>query len=321
MDSVQQDAYFRQRVVKCSIHSGVCEAARLHHVSRKSVWRWRKRYDGTVASLRERSSRPHHHPREHTPQEDSLVWRIACKNKKMGLDMLYIHLIHNHGYIRSRGTLFRILRKLGMYPAVKPKRKRRLPKPYERMECCGQRVQMDVKHVPKKCLTGTVAGQKFYQYSAIDEYSRMEFKMIFDELSAYNSVQFLKQMMSFFPFPVACIQTDNGIEFTNRFLSDKPSAFDVALEHLGIRHKLIRVATPRHNGKVARSHRTDQRTSSTTATASSLSPTLTSNSLFTCIDATTDPGSVTTGAPLSPSSVTSSPSLLNGDIRIDIGHC
>ena len=182
MDSVQQDAYFRQRVVKCSIHSGVCEAARLHHVSRKSVWRWRKRYDGTVASLRERSSRPHHHPREHTPQEDSLVWRIACKNKKMGLDMLYIHLIHNHGYIRSRGTLFRILRKLGMYPAVKPKRKRRLPKPYERMECCGQRVQMDVKHVPKKCLTGTVAGQKFYQYSAIDEYSRMEFKMIFESL-------------------------------------------------------------------------------------------------------------------------------------------
>jgi transposase InsO family protein len=258
MNSVQQDAYFRQRVVQCVKHHGVCEAARLHHVSRKSVWRWVKRYDGTVSSLTERSSRPHHHPRKHIPQEDSLVLRIARKNKKMGLDMLYIHLVQNHGYTRSRGTLFRVLRRLGVYPAAKPKPKRRLPKPYERMECCGQRVQMDVKYVPKECLVGALTGQKLYQYSAIDEYSRMEFKMIFDELSGYNSVQFLKQMIRFFPFPITCIQTDNGSEFTNHFHSVKPSALDIALEHYGIRHKLIRVATPRHNGKVERSHRTDQ---------------------------------------------------------------
>ena len=65
-------------------------------------------------------------------------------------------------------------------------------------------------------------------------------------------------MLRFFPFSIACIQTDNGIEFTNRFLSDKPGAFDIALEHYAVKHKLIRVATPRHNGKVERSHRTDQ---------------------------------------------------------------
>jgi len=258
MDSIQQDAYFRQRVVQCSQTRGVCEAARLHHVSRKSVWRWRKRYDGTVASLREKSSRPHHHPKEHTCEEDSLVRRVAGKNKKMGLDMLYIHLIQNHGYTRSRGTLFRALRRLGVYRAAKPKRKRRLPKPYERMEFCGQRVQVDVKHVPKECLMGALGGHKLYQYSAIDEYSRLEFKMIFDEISGYTSVEFLKQMILFFPFPIACVQTDNGSEFTNRFHSDKPGALDIALAHYGIGHKLIRVATPRHNGKVERSHRTDQ---------------------------------------------------------------
>jgi len=217
-----------------------------------------KRYDGTIASLTERSSRPHHHPMEHTLHEDLLVLRIARKNKKMGLDMLYIHLLQNYGYTRSRGTLFRALRRQGMYQAERPKKKRRLPKPYERMECCGQRVQVDVKYVPKECLRGALAGQKLYQYSAIDEYSRMEFKMIFDELSSYNAVQFLKQMIRFFPFPIACIQSDNGTEFTNRFHSEKPSAFDIALEYFGIQHKLIRVATPRHNGKVERSHRTDQ---------------------------------------------------------------
>ena len=258
MNSVQQDGYFRQRVVQGAKQQGVCKAARLYHVSRKSVWRWMKRYDGTVASLMERSSRPHHHPRQHTPQEDSLVRRVASKNKKMGLDMLYIHLVQNHGYTRSRGTLYRALCRLGIYQAAKPKRKPRLSKPYERMESCGQRVQMDVKYVPKQCLSGALAGQRLFQYSAIDEYSRMEFKMIFDELSGYSSVQFLKRMIRYFPFPIACVQTDNGIEFTNRFHSDKPSALDIALDHYGIGHKLIRVATPRHNGKVERSHRTDQ---------------------------------------------------------------
>ena len=127
------------------------------------------------------------------------------------------------------------------------------------MDYPSQRVQVDVKYVPKECLVGAAAGKRFYQYSAIDEYSRMEFKMIFEEKSGHSSVEFLKRMLLFFPFPIACIQTDNGAEFTNRFLdTDKPGAFDMALEYYGIPHKLIRVATPRHNGKVERTHRTDQ---------------------------------------------------------------
>lgn len=259
MDSLHQDAYFRQRVLKCAKEHGVCEAALMHHVSRRSISRWKQRYDGTVQSLVEHSSRPKHHPRQHTKQEDELVLRVQRHNTKMGLDMLWVHLKQKHGYQRSRMSVYRSLRRQGVYAAQPKKPKRRLPKPYERMECCGQRVQMDVKYVPKACLVGSVAGSKLYQYSAMDEYSRLEFKMIFDELSGYSTVQFLKQMLLFFPFAVACIQTDNGIEFTNRFHSDKPGALDVALNQLGIEHKLIRVATPRHNGKVERSHRTDQR--------------------------------------------------------------
>ena len=61
---------------------------------------------------------------------------------------------------------------------------------------------------------------------------------------------------------VECIQTDNGFEFTNRFSSSKrdiPTLFEATLAKLGIRHKLIRPYTPRHNGKVERSHREDQK--------------------------------------------------------------
>jgi transposase len=59
-----------------------------------------------------------------------------------------------------------------------------------------------------------------------------------------------------------CVQTDNGSEFTNRFNStkrDKPTLFEATLAQMGIRHKLIRPYTPRHNGKVERSHREDQK--------------------------------------------------------------
>lgn len=259
MDSIRQDAHFRQRVVKCSYEKGTTEAARLHHVSDRSVRRWRGRYDGTVESLAERASRPHRHSRQHTPQEDKLVLRVQRHNKKLELDMLYIKLVQQHGYSRSRSTLFRVLRRNGIYRQAGKKPKKRLSKPYQRMSFAGERVQMDVKYVPKECLTGALGGRKLYQYSAIDEYSRLEFKMIYEEKSAYSSVDFLKRLLRAFPFPVACIQTDNGSEFTNRFVSDKLGAFELALRVLGITHKLIRVATPRHNGKVERSHRTDQK--------------------------------------------------------------
>ena len=118
-------------------------------------------------------------------------------------------------------------------------------------------VQIDVKHVPAACVVGDAAHQKLYQYTAIDEFSRFRFLMAFEEASTYSSTQFLEQLQKAFPFPIECIQTDNGFEFTNRFGNGKPTLFENKLKDLGIRHKLIRPFTPRHTGKVERSHRKD----------------------------------------------------------------
>ena len=66
--------------------------------------------------------------------------------------------------------------------------------------------------------------------------------------------------MKKFPYAIECIQTDNGSEFTNRLNSSKkntPTLFETTLADLCIRHKLIKPYTPRHNGKVERSHRKD----------------------------------------------------------------
>ena len=131
--------------------------------------------------------------------------------------------------------------------------------PYERATYPGQKVQIDVKFVPSYCVSN---GQKYYQYTAIDECTRLVFREMYDEHSTYSSADFLRKLVGAFPFPIRTIQTDNGREFTNAYLPQKTptlSLFEATLVELDIIYHRIRVATPRHNGKVERQHRTDEK--------------------------------------------------------------
>ncbi len=135
-----------------------------------------------------------------------------------------------------------------------------VPKPYEQMKYPGQRIQIDVKFVPSCCLVNQATGKKFYQYTAIDEYSRWRYVEAFEEHSIYSSARFLEHLIQRFPMPIECVLTDNGMEFTKRFSTPGQvtlTAFQRVLQEHGIRRKLIRSFTSRHNGKVERSHRKD----------------------------------------------------------------
>jgi transposase len=180
------------------------------------------------------------------------------RNPHAGLVVFWVKL-RQRGYTRTITGLYRLLRRMGQM-AVKPPNPKYIPKPYEQMTYPGQRVQVDVKHVPAVCLVGEAKGQRFYQYTAIDEFSRLRYLEAFEEATTHSSALFLKNAMAFFKkhgFSVECIQTDNGFEFTNRFGNGKPTFFENAMAQMGVRHKLIRPFTPRHNGKVERSHRKD----------------------------------------------------------------
>ena len=181
------------------------------------------------------------------------------RNPDAGLVIFWVKLMQR-GYTRSVTGLYRFLRKQGIM-AVKPANPKYVAKPYEQMQYPGQRIQIDVKFVPSVCLVNEAKGQKYYQYTAIDEYSRWRFVEAFEEHSSYSSAVFLDHLVKAFPCPIECVQTDNGLEFTKRFCSyggsEKPTIFQVRLSEYGIRHKLIRPFTPRHNGKVERSHRKD----------------------------------------------------------------
>ncbi len=260
MKTISQIARFRQSVITYSFNFGVPAAVRRFNVSRASVYRWRKRFNGETSSLQDHSRRPHHHPNQHTSDELKLICDMRRRNPGDGLVIFWVKL-RMRGYTRSIPSLWRVLKRQKLAP-VKPSNPKYIPKPYEKMTYPGERVQIDVKVVPLACITPNKDGlrERYFQYTAIDEYSRFRFIAAFKEQNTYASTQFVDMLVKAFPFKIECIQTDNGMEFIKEFSERRKgsfSLFEARLKKLGIRHKLIRPYTPRHNGKVERSHRKD----------------------------------------------------------------
>ncbi len=259
--SITQDMAYRQSLMKYAEKYGVSRASRKYNKSRSYIYFWRSRWDGTEASLACQSRRPHSHPNQHTEAELKLIRDMRRTNPDLGLPELWYRL-KKRGYSRRPESLFRVMRKLGLSP--QPKRQEPYkPKPYEQMQYPGQRVQIDVKVVPLRCLANP--DERLFQYTAIDEFSRLRFLAAYPEQSTFSSADFLRKAVAWFArrgVKIECVQTDNGFEFTNRFSNSKRdlhTLFENTAANLGIRHKLIRPYTPRHNGKVERSHREDQR--------------------------------------------------------------
>ena len=258
MNSITQLMKYRRSMVEYALKHGVTKTAIKYNTYRQYVYRWLRRYDGSLESLRNKSRRPKHHPKAHTAAELKLIQDMRRRNPEAGLVVFWVKL-RQRGYSRSVTGLYRTLKRIGVTP-VKPPNPKYVPKPYEQMLYPGQRIQIDVKFVPSACLTGEAKGKRFYQYTAIDEFSRWRYVEAFEEHSTYSSMIFLLHLVQAFPMPIECVQTDNASEFTNRLVgtkNPKPTLFEKTLEQLNIRHKLIKPHTPRHNGKVERSHRKD----------------------------------------------------------------
>jgi len=257
MKNITQDMKFRQSLLNYAQKHGVSKAARKYNKSSSYIYFWKNRYDGTLESLTKKSTRPHSHPKAHTNDEIILIQNMRKRNPNLGMIELW-HRLRKRGYKRCPESLYRVMKKMGLFEK-KPKIKY-ISKPYEQMSHPGERIQIDVKVVPKHCRVDSSI--KLYQYTAIDEYSRLRYLGAYNEQSTYSSSDFLKRVYAYFKrlgVKIECVQTDNGAEFTNRFTTTRtlPTLFDVTAQNLGIRHKLIKPYTPRHNGKVERSHRED----------------------------------------------------------------
>ncbi len=258
MNTNNQIAMYRQALIKYSNRYTVTKAARRYKTTRQYIYYWKNRYDGSLKSLHDKSRRPHYHPTERTLSELKLIKDMRRRNPNDGLVVFWVKL-RQRGYTRHVSSLYRTMIRMNLKLNPKKKKKRKVKK-YIQMTYPGERIQVDVKHVPTKCLVNDLNGTKLYQYTAIDEFTRLRYLEIFDELSTYSSKQFLVNMVKYFPFTIKTVRTDNGIEFTNRLgnsTNPQPTLFERTLKELNIAHDYIKPYTPRHNGKVERSHRKD----------------------------------------------------------------
>ena len=230
---------------------------RRYKCSKASLMRWNKKFDGSKESLLNKSHRPlSPHPNAHTEEELYWIKNYIRRNPNLSLCELYGKLRVEKGYSRHACSLFRIVRKL-KYPINTEHHEKYTPKKYDTPTNIGIKWQMDVKVIPKQCYTGKLP-DKFYQYTIIDEASRERFIYPYKEQSSYSTIDFVKRAITYFGYKPKIIQTDNGQEFTHIKRTDKIHPLDNLLNSLNISHKLIKPRTPRHNGKVERSHRNDQ---------------------------------------------------------------
>ena len=245
------------RLWKTSTTEFVCHR---YHCSERSLWRWKRMYDGTLKSLENKSHRPHTpHPNAQTAEGIKHIQDLLRRNPTIGLNELYGKLRLNYAYTRNPATLYRYLRRTGFYEN-KPRKTSYKPKPYDTPLHIGKKWQLDVKFVPFECRTTSVRGDRhFYQYTVIDEATRERFIYPYEDLCATSTVDFVRRAMVDFGYKPKTIQTDNGAEFTytRQARCDKEHLFDRFCRERGIVHKLIKPRTPRHNGKVERSHRSD----------------------------------------------------------------
>lgn len=234
---------------------------RKYHCSRTSLWRWNKKYDGSKESLIDKSHRPlSKHPNSHTDEELKWINDLIRRNPHASLLEIWYKLRLNKGYSRPPGSLYRILRSLGFYEDKREMHtSKRQNKPYDTPKQLGIKWQVDVKYVPEECKAMTLPKDKhFYQYTCIDEASRERFIFFYEEHTPETTVDFLQRCFLYYEYKSSIIQTDNGLEFAyNKSNIKKMHPMDQLCLDEDIYHQRIRPRTPRHNGKVERSHRND----------------------------------------------------------------
>ena len=263
MKSITEKARYKHRVLtriekmrgKGEKHAVVRVAGYYQIGDIKKIYKWQSKWNGKWQSLIEGSHRPHSHPSQHSEVEIELMIKTR---REMGFiaPLLFYQELCERGYNRSYGGMKCFIRKHFGVSDVAEKQVNK-PKVYHGGRFPGDKLQLDVKYVPSEC---NKSGVKLYQFTAIDECSRWCYREIWDEHSTYAAHQFLLKLVKIAPFPIRFIQTDNGTEWTNALLvvkSPHKTLFEDALAEMDIDYKRIRIATPRHNGRVERQHGLD----------------------------------------------------------------
>lgn len=240
----ERRARARLRVVHHWEHvtRNISQTCRFFGISRTIFYRWRRRYrQGGLPALRDGYRGATNHPYSTPPHVVALILQVR-RDRQYGPLRISFFLQRYHQVYVSAPTIHRILKRHRM-PPVSRKRHRPGPRRRRDLQIAGQSVQVDVKHL-------RLGARRLYQFTAIDEATRYRVLQIYAHNSIRSATAFVEEVRRRLPVAIQRIQTDHGSEFGTDFTWH--------LRDLGIAHHHIPPGCPEANGKVERSHRTDE---------------------------------------------------------------
>jgi len=234
-------------------------AAKVFPGGQRTLERWVKAYkDNGEAGLAPKSTRPRSQPNETPIRIKERIIELRRDTKLCARKINY-KLKKENILIHDR-TVGKIIKTEGL---ARKYRIRKLKYKYIKVPLAkGDLVEIDIKYVPD-----LIGGKEYYQFTAIDCATRWRYLEIYDNFGNGSAIDFLNKLMAVAKFRIRAIKTDNGSSFTNRYTGYQKSAdplnpklhpFDLVCQRLNIIHYLIDPGKPNQNGKVERSHRTDQ---------------------------------------------------------------
>ena len=225
----------------------VARVCRRFGISRKSFYKWKRRHaEHGDAGLCDRPRTPKRSPRATAREVVSKILYLR-QHYHFGPGRIAAYLHRFHQIEIAGSSVHRILTRHEMNRLPANQKHRPHGKRWQRYEKPqpGHRLQLDVKFLER--IPGT--HRRLYQFTAIDDCTRIRVLKVYDRCNQRTAVQFIDDVLRRLPFRVLVVQTDNGAEFQ--------SQFHWHLETRDIRHVYIRPRTPHLNGKVERSHRVD----------------------------------------------------------------
>lgn len=239
--NAKTNVHNRTQIKKCSSISNKKLAVQFC-VSSQTISKWKNR-----DFVQDASSRPKSINYALTDLETALIISIR-RSSWLPLDEVFEILLEHNPTI-SRSSVYRCLVK-NLLNKV-PQEHRDKAKKFKAYQ--PGYLHVDVTYLPK------FKDKTAYLFVAIDRATRTLFYAVYEDKTAISAENFFDKCISFFPFAITHILTDNGLEFSNRLikskkgkLCNKASLFDAKCEKHGIEHRLTKPATPKTNGMVER---------------------------------------------------------------------
>ena len=260
MRHARDPQHLRLQMVRHAEAHGVKAAARAFHATPKTVRKWRDRFDGTLASLADRSRAPHRRPRKLPARAEARIVdlktrlpRFSARRLKREFDLPW-----------SEKAIRRVLRDRGLTRKWRRKKHqtKRCLREVKRHWRLFQQISADTKDlsdIPE--YWGGLASRRLprYQYTARDVTTGLLFLGYSDDLALSYATVFAERIHRHL---AACgleadlitWQTDNGSEFIGSWQAKADSAFTVAVETAGAVHRTIPPGQHRYQADVETVH-------------------------------------------------------------------